>query len=293
MKLFVTGAAGYIGAHFVKAAAEAGHTITGTDYNIKQNNIKQYCEKIVEWDIRKPLGNKILGIDKIVHIAAKTKVPNSVKDPYDYYLTNVVGTKNVIDAGNIDLLNTEPCDHFIYCSTGSAFEPQSNPYAGSKHAGELVAKQFNAKCSLVRFYNVSGNWGMYKYDDEYSHLIRRAAAVVNGKFDKLYIHGTDFNTRDGTCIRNYTHVKDIVDSLLRITENDPTNDIDCLGSPEGYSVREVIDTMANVSRSNFEVIEGPRRDGDIAISTVPTKSRYFKQEKTLEDMCIDAIKCEV
>lgn len=285
MRILVTGATGYVGAHFVKVAAEAGHTIVATDYNLEQNDLKKYCAKVMEWDIRKPISNKIMGVDKIVHIAARTKVPNSVKDPYDYYLTNVVGTKNVIDAA--------PCNHFVYCSTGSAFNPASNPYAGSKYAGELVAKQFNDKCSLVRFYNVSGNDGMQKYDDEYSHLIRRAAAVVNGKFDKLYIHGTDFDTRDGTCIRNYTHVKDIVDSLLRITENDPTNEIDCLGSPEGYSVREVIDTMANVSRANFEVVEGPRRDGDIAVSTVPIKSKYFEQKKSLEDMCIDAIKYEV
>ena len=93
--------------------------------------------------------------------------------------------------------------------------------------------------------------------------------------------------------RNYIHVKDIVDSLLRITENEPTNEIDCLGSPDGHSVREVIDAMANVSRANLEVIEGPRRLGDVDISTVPTKSKYFKQNKSLEDMCIDAIKYEV
>ena len=270
MKLFVTGATGYIGAHFVKVAAEAGHTIIATDYNTKQNDIAKYCKEVLPWDIRSRGYVKSV-YDKVVHIAASTKVPNSVKDPYNYYMTNVIGTKNVIDAA--------PCDHFVYCSTGSAFEPQSNPYAGSKHAGELVAKQFKPKCSIVRFYNVSGNYGMSKYDDEYSHLIRRAAAVVNGKFDKLYIHGTDYNTRDGTCVRNYTHVKDIVDSLLRITENEPTNEIDCLGSPDGHSVREVIDAMANVSRANFEVVEGPRRPGDVAISTVPTESRYFKQNK--------------
>ena len=285
MKLFVTGATGYIGAHFVKTAAEAGHIITAADFNTKQNDIFKYCHKFYPWDIRNKLLNNSDTYDKVIHIAAQTKVPNSVKDPYNYYMTNVIGTKNVIDAA--------PCDHFVYCSTGSAFEPQSNPYAGSKHAGELVSKQFKSKCSIVRFYNVSGNDGMAKYDDEYSHLIRRAAAVVNGKFDKLYIHGTDFETRDGTCIRNYTHVKDIVDSLMRITENEPTNEIDCLGSPEGHSVREVVDAMANVSRVNFEVVEGPRRAGDIAISTVPTKSKYFKQNKSLEDMCIDAIKYEV
>lgn len=286
MRLLVTGATGYIGSHFVKTAAEAGHSILAADYNLNQNDITKYADQVLDWDIRvEP--KQLDRIDKVVHIAAKTKVPESVKNPYDYYLTNVIGTANVAKS------LIDPIDHFIYCSTGSAFEPESNPYAGSKYAGELVAKQYYDRTSVVRFYNVSGNDGMSKFDDEYSHLIRKAAAVVNGKFDKLYIHGTDYDTRDGTCIRNYTHIKDIVDSLLRIVENDPTNEIDCLGSPNGYTVKEVIDTMRSVSNTQFEVVETSRRDGDVDISTVPYESKYFKEEKTLEDMCLDALKYEV
>jgi UDP-glucose 4-epimerase len=282
----VTGATGYIGSHFVKTAAEAGHSILAADYNLNQNDITKYADQVLDWDIRvEP--KQLDRIDKVVHIAAKTKVPESVKNPYDYYLTNVIGTANVAKS------LIDPIDHFIYCSTGSAFEPESNPYAGSKYAGELVAKQYYDRTSVVRFYNVSGNDGMSKFDDEYSHLIRKAAAVVNGKFDKLYIHGTDYDTRDGTCVRNYTHIKDIIDSLLRIVENDPTNEIDCLGSPKGYTVKEVIDTMRRVSNVDFEVVETGRRDGDVDISTVPYESKYFKEEKTLEDMCLDAIKYEV
>jgi len=286
MRLLVTGATGYIGSHFVKTAAEAGHSIWAVDYNFNQNDISEYVDWVFDWDIS--VHHKALKtIDKVVHIAAKTKVPESVENPYWYYLTNVIGTANVARSFR------EPIDHFVYCSTGSAFEPESNPYAGSKYAGELVAKQYHDRTSIVRFYNVSGNDGMSKFDDEYSHLIRKAAAVVNGKFDKLCIHGTDYDTRDGTCVRNYTHVKDIVDSLLRIVENDPTNEIDCLGSPKGYTVKEVIDTMKKVSNVDFEIEEGPRRPGDVDISTVPYESKYFKEEKTLEDMCLDALKYEV
>jgi len=286
MRLLVTGATGYIGSHFVKTAAEAGHSILAADYNWNQNDISEYTRKFFNWDIRVE-SKHIYNIDKVVHIAAKTKVPESVKNPYDYYLTNVIGTANVAKS------LIDPIDHFIYCSTGSAFEPESNPYAGSKYAGELVAKQYFDRTSVVRFYNVSGNDGMSKFDDEYSHLIRKAAAVVNGKFDKLQIHGTDYDTRDGTCVRNYTHVKDIVDSLLRIVENDPTNEIDCLGSSKGSTVREVIDTMRKVTNAPFEVEETGRRSGDVAVSTVPYESKYFKEEKTLEDMCLDALKYEV
>lgn len=284
MKILVTGATGYIGAHFVKTAALHGIQVVATDFNWKQNNIEKWCDEIIDWDFRKPAGMR-RNFDKVVHIGAMGKVPLSVKNPWLYYETNVVGTKNVIDFAN--------CDHFIYCSTGSAFSPQTSPYAATKYGGELLTKQFNKKHSIVRFYNVSGNDGFNKFDDEYSHLIRKAAAVANGKFDKLFIHGTDYDTRDGTCIRNYTHVKDIVDSLYRIVDNQPTGVVDCLGSPEGVTVKEAINAMSNVSRKNLHVIEGPRREGDIVVSTVPTQSIYFDQTKTLEDICKDALEHEI
>jgi len=284
MKILVTGATGYIGSHFVKTAAIKGHSVVATDFNFNQNDISKFCDEIIDWDFRKPAGMK-RSFDKVVHIGAMGKVPLSVKNPWLYYESNVIGTKNVIDFAD--------CDHFVYCSTGSAFSPQTSPYAATKHGGELLTKQFNDKYSIVRFYNVSGNDGFNKFDDEYSHLIRKAAAVANGKFDTLYIHGTDYDTRDGTCVRNYTHVKDICDSLYRITDNEPTGVIDCLGAPEGITVREAIDAMANVSRKNLHVVEGPRREGDIVTSTVPTKSIHFQQTKTLEDICADALEHEV
>jgi len=284
MKILVTGATGYIGSHFVKTAAMKGHSVVATDFNFNQNDISKFCDEIIDWDFRKPAGMR-RSFDKVVHIGAMGKVPLSVKNPWLYYETNVIGTKNVIDFAE--------CDHFVYCSTGSAFSPQTSPYAATKHGGELLTKQFNDKYSIVRFYNVSGNDGFNKFDDEYSHLIRKAAAVANGKFDTLYIHGTDYDTRDGTCVRNYTHVKDICDSLYRITDNEPTGVIDCLGAPEGITVREAIDAMANVSRKNLHVVEGPRREGDIVTSTVPTKSIHFQQTKTLEDICADALEHEV
>jgi UDP-glucose 4-epimerase len=284
MKILVTGATGYIGAHFVKTAALHGMQVVATDFNWNQNDISKWCDETIDWDFRKPAGMR-REFDKVVHIGATGKVPLSVKNPWLYYESNVIGTKNVIDFAD--------CDHFIYCSTGSAFSPQTSPYAATKHGGELLTKQFNDKHSIVRFYNVSGNDGFNKFDDEYSHLIRKAAAVANGKFDTLYVHGTDYDTRDGTCVRNYTHVFDIVESLYRITNNQPTGVVDCLGVPEGVTVKEAINTMANVSGSNLHVVEGPRREGDIVTSTVPTQSLYFKQTKTLEDICEDALRHEV
>ena len=283
MKILVTGATGYIGSHYVKVAADHGHEVVGTDFNFKQNDISRYCSSVIDWDFRVASAMN-MHFDKVVHIGAVGKVPLSIRNPNLYYETNIVGTKNVIDFAG--------CDHFIYCSTGSAFQPAASPYATSKHAGELVVKQFKENNSIVRFYNVSGNGLFKKFDNEYSHLIRRLAAVVNGKFDNITIHGTDYGTRDGTCIRNYTHVNDIVDSLHRIVENEPTAELDCLGNPEGYTVREVINAMKDVSGSDFKVVEGPRRIGDIEVSTVPYQSQHFHQKHTLEDMCEDALKHE-
>ena len=164
MKVLVTGATGYIGAHVVKALALRGHEVHATDYNTKQNDISDYVDNVnfIPVDIRNNFG-KCSNVDKVVHIAAKTKVPASIKDPWDYYKTNVLGTKHVIDGWGHD--------HFIYCSTGSAFEPGSNPYAATKWGGEQITKQFCSKHSVVRFYNVSGNDGMYKFDDDVSLYI--------------------------------------------------------------------------------------------------------------------------
>lgn len=289
MRILVTGATGYIGAHVCDALHYSGHVVYGTDYNTNQNDISDVVEDFLEWDIREPLSKSWLKIDKVVHIAAMTKVPNSVKNPYDYYMTNVIGTKNVID-----LVDSK---HMVYCSTGSAFDPSANPYAATKHGGELITQQFCDKYSLVRFYNVSGNDGRLKYDDDVSHLIRKAARVVNAVKNRensasMNLFGNDFDTRDGTCVRNYTHIKDIVDGVVRITEGEATNQVECLGSPKGVSVLEVIDTMKRVSGIDFKVNVSGRRDGDIATSTVPIESQFFEETKTLEDMCRDALEVE-
>ena len=106
------------------------------------------------------------------------------------------------------------------------------------------------------------------------------------------MYGTDYDTRDGTCVRNYTHIKDIVDGIVRITEADATNQVECLGSKRGVTVKEVIDTMKKVSGKEFLVMPKERRPGDIPVSTIPLESRFFIETQTLEDMCRDALEYE-
>ena len=283
MRILVTGATGYIGSHFVQAMHDRGHDVIATDYNLNQNELPV---TVHHWDIRDKCRLPVISVDKIVHIAAQTKVNVSVQHPWRYYDTNINGTRNLLDG----VLTP----HFIYCSTGSAFNP-NNPYSASKLAAEQIVREaLPDGHTIVRFYNVSGNDGFLKYDDDHFHLIRKAAATANGVYDSMSINGTDYATRDGTVIRNYTHVADIVNGLVNATEAEPTNtEWECLGSTEGVSVREVIDTMRAVSGVDFPAYEGPRREGDYPISTIPYPSQFFHQSKTLEDQCRDALQVEV
>ena len=285
MKVLVTGASGYIGSHVCKLLKEQGHTVIGWDTEIhgETNLVATYCDEYYNIDVT---GQYVGGIyDAVVHLAGRSVVPQSLKEPAEYYRVNVGGTDN--------LLNKVTTPHVLFASTSSAWE-MASPYARSKVAAEDVIKEKADGHTIFRFFNVSGTDGHNRQLGVPTHLIRVAAMVAAEKLPSLDVFGTDYATRDGTCIRDYIHVVDLASAIVTAVERGPANtDYECLGSNVGYSVREVINTMQEVTGKKLNIIEAPRRAGDAVASVVDTLSNLVTLNKSIEDMCLDQYKLEV
>ena len=284
MKVLVTGASGYIGSHVCKLLKEKGHTVIGWDTEIhsETNDVKEFCDEYYNVDVTGQYAGGVY--DTIVHLAGRSVVPDSLKEPAEYYRVNVGGTANLL------AMTTTP--HVIFASTSSAWE-MASPYARSKVAAEDVIKEKADGYTIFRFFNVSGTDGVHRQLGAPTHLIRVAAMVAAGKIPDLKIFGTDYATRDGTCIRDYIHVIDLATAIVNAVERGPANTpYECLGSNTGFTVREVIDTMQEVTGKKLNIIEAPRREGDAVSSVVDKLSKLVTLNKSIEDMCLDQYKLE-
>jgi len=288
IKVLVTGCNGYIGSHTVKALAEAGCKVDGIDWRIKSpNDVKKYLRNYMIGDAND--FTKAYQYDAVVHLAGYISVEDSVKFPLQYFQNNTMGTH-----WQLHFNGTNGCENFIFASTAAAFNPIS-PYAQSKLMAESLVKNMATNYTIFRFFNVAGNNGEFRQTGVATHLIRIAAETAAGKRDHMTIYGTDWDTRDGTAIRDYIHVSDLVDAIVKAVEMPANSEYECIGSGEGYSVKEVIETMKKVSGVNFNVVKGDRRNGDSAVTLIPgEKSHYlYKQLKSLEEMCESAYKIEL
>lgn len=285
-KVLVTGCNGYIGAHTVKKLAEQGHTVYGLDQwrGWDFNHVEKYLDKLYYQDITRTTYIS-QSFDTIIHLAAKIDVEESTREPHSYYKTNFLGTLNLIK--NLDYNN------FVFGSTAAAFDMMS-PYGRSKAAAEDVIKELLHDYTIFRFFNVAGSDGDYRQIGKATHLIRIAAETAAGKRNSITINGDDYDTPDGTCYRDYVHVEDLADSLIKAVDNISRTDYECISTGKVYSNLEVIETMQRVTGVDFKYDFGPRRAGDPAYLAAPSVSKYMtKKPKSLEEMCLSAYNMEL
>jgi len=291
MKILVNGGAGYIGSHVVKLLGEEGkHEITVVD-----NLVTGFKDAILYGDFVKldlsdyDAVDKLFeerGFDAVIHFAASLVVPESVEDPLKYYMNNTANTTNVIRSCIKHGVNK-----FIFSSTAATYgEPSAefipvkestptnpiNPYGSSKLMSETVLKDTafaydDFKYIALRYFNVAGasvDGKIGQSTKGATHLIKVAAETACGKREKMYVFGDDYDTEDGTCIRDYIHVEDLALAHLKALEylnegND--SDIFNCGYGHGFSVLEVLETMRKVSGVDFTAEIKERRAGDPSI----------------------------
>ena len=261
-KILVTGSSGYIGKHLVKIL-QNNFEVYGIDLNEKHNSI----------DIRKDFTID-KEFDAVIHLAALVKVNESVNKPSDYYSTNIIGTINV--------LNRLKYKNFIFASTGAATKMNS-PYAISKKAGEEIVEEYCIKnkidYTIFRFFNVIGSDGILPTNNDGLFFNLMSAEMLG----YINLYGTDYDTKDGTCIRDYVHVNEICYSIIEAI-TDPANSIENLGHGIGHSVKEIIEIYKKVNNVDFEIKNMPRRSGDIEVSVLDNVSRYMKKLYTIENL---------
>jgi len=222
------------------------------------------------WDIRKPMLSPMESVTCVVHLAALVRVGESVKLPLEYYDTNVNGTMNVIRAF--------PNAKMVFASTGAAFSPDS-PYAHSKVVAEQIIKDSCSEYTIFRFYNVGG--GRPTNPEGLPLCIKNA--ILNQ--ETFTIFGDDYDTKDGTCVRDYVHVDDIVDAIIMAVESPAAmTDYEPLGSGESYTVMEYVESHHSKYGKLFDFEIGERRSGDLPVSEVPFVSKFMKPSKSLKDI---------
>ncbi len=288
MKVLVTGGAGYIGSHAVYLLIEKGYEVVIVDNLEKgfESNIhkkaKFYNANIRDYKAIKNIFEKEKNIHAIMHFAGLIVVPESVEKPLEYFDVNTSGVLNLLNVAKDYDVKT-----FIFSSTAAVYgEPKSvpikeddfkhpiNPYGASKLSAEYLiegwAKAYNRNFVIFRYFNVAGAHESGEIGIKGKGLTHLLPLVISAALDKnktFYVFGNDYDTKDGTCIRDFVHVNDLVNAHILGMEwslKNNQSDIFNLGTGEGYSVQEVLDQAIKVLNINIKNEVGPRRAGDPA-----------------------------
>jgi UDP-glucose 4-epimerase len=309
MKVLVVGGAGYIGSHAVLALVNDHHQV------IVYDNLSSGFEDMVSnqatlviGDIRDKSALDALfelhpDIDVVMHFAAKIVVPESVIEPLEYYSNNVEGVRVLLDS-----MQAHNIKNIVFSSTAAVYGEASgvcyeddqtkpiNPYGETKLATEnmikWVTQAHGMNYLIFRYFNVAGadqslKIGLKK--DQLTHLIPVAIHALIGVREQLNIYGNDYDTEDGTCVRDYIHVSDLayahVLGAAYLTKGGASTTIN-LGSNQGYSVLDVVKTVQKLGKMKYEIIE--RRPGDpaklIASNDKAKKLLQWQPKYGLEDI---------
>lgn len=287
MRILVLGGAGYIGSHTALELVKAGNEVVIAD-NLVTGYRKAIPEgaKFYEGDLRDSdfLDNLFHQekIDAVIHFAAYSLVGESVTNPLKYYDNNLYGTKVLLEA-----MVKNNVGKIVFSSTAATYgEPENipiletdrtcptNPYGETKLAMEKMfkwtAEAHGLRYVSLRYFNACGADESGEIGEAHtpeSHLIPLILQVPNGKRETIFIYGTDYDTPDGTCIRDYIHVTDLAQAhilAVQYLNNGGESDIFNLGNGVGYSVREVIETARKVTGHPIPATETSRRAGDPA-----------------------------
>ncbi|MGV3694366.1 MAG: UDP-glucose 4-epimerase GalE [Paracoccus marcusii] len=314
-RVLVTGGAGYIGSHACKALAAAGFTpVTLDNFSTGWRDAVKFGP-VVEADLMDRAALDAAFAEHrpvaVLHFAALSQVGEAMAEPGLYWRNNVAGSLNLIEAAV-----AAGCLDFVFSSTCATYgdrdgeildedTPQAplNAYGASKRAIEDMLTDFGAahglRSVIFRYFNVAGadpDGQVGEFHRPETHLIPLILDAVDGKREALTIHGTDYPTADGTCIRDYVHVMDLVDAHVKGLEwlrAGRESRVFCLGTGDGFSVREVVDATRSITNREVPMLDGPRRGGD-AVKLVCGSTRakaelgWSPDRSTMPQMIADA-----
>lgn len=281
------GGAGYIGSHMVSLLAERGKEVIVVDNFQKGHKDAVKGRKIYEGDLRdRSFLNKVFSeneIEAVIDFAADSLVGESVAEPLKYFNNNVAGTINLLET-----MKDYDCKYIVFSSTAATYgEPDrvpieetdktepTNPYGESKLMVEKVlkwsAQAYGIKYTALRYFNAAGAHPSGEIGEDHrpeTHLIPLIIQTALGQREKIMIFGDDYDTEDGTCVRDYIHVMDLCQAHLLALDrmkNGGDSGIFNLGNGKGFSVKEVIETARRVTGREIKQEIAARRAGDPAV----------------------------
>jgi UDP-glucose 4-epimerase len=316
MNVLVTGAAGYIGSHAVACLARAGHRVVALD-NLSRGHEDAVRSGVplVRADVRE---TEVLErtlrehrIECVMHFAAMAYVGESVTDPLAYYDNNTGGTLSVLramDRGGVQrLVFSSTCATYGEPDVVPITEDQAqrpvNPYGWSKLFSERMIRDYGARTpgfafALLRYFNVAGaarDGSLGERHEPEPHLIPRLLRVASGALPHASVFGTDYPTPDGTCVRDYIHVEDLVDAHVAVmTALAPGEGrVYNLGIGKGYSVYEIIEAARRVTGASIPVKTDARRPGDPAVlfadpARIARELRWKAQTTSIDEIIATA-----